>query len=187
MSCSPPHPRPPLARLRRCEMRRDKFVSRVQALHKVGRVQQGRFGAKMLVQLCNDGPVTITLDSPSAAPAAAAAAKATPTVDGASDGVASSASKQPRPAASPPPLAASSVGHDARSSCPPSTLSAAGVPSPHVEARPLEASSSEALPSSEPVPHARQRPALELVCLVAGVAAAAACAGFMAGSTRPRK
>jgi D-tyrosyl-tRNA(Tyr) deacylase len=29
----------------------------------VGSVQQGRFGAKMIVELANDGPVTITLDT----------------------------------------------------------------------------------------------------------------------------
>ena len=50
----------------------ERFVARVQALHK-GPVQQGRFGAKMAVTLCNDGPVTIILDSPTSAPAPAPA------------------------------------------------------------------------------------------------------------------
>ena len=59
----------------------DKFVKRVEGMHK-GPVQQGRFGAKMDVQLNNDGPVTIVLDSPepTAAPVAAPAAPATSAV-----------------------------------------------------------------------------------------------------------
>ena len=42
-------------------------MQKVMSMHK-GPVQQGRFGAKMDVQLCNDGPVTIVLDSPAAGP-----------------------------------------------------------------------------------------------------------------------
>ena len=45
------------------------FVERVTQSHKTGPVQQGRFGAKMEVRLCNDGPVTIELESPVSAPA----------------------------------------------------------------------------------------------------------------------
>ena len=65
----------------------ERFVARVQSLHKSGPVQQGRFGAKMDVRLRNDGPVTIILDSPAATPpptsvpapvAAAAAAPPSP-------------------------------------------------------------------------------------------------------------
>ena len=52
----------------------ERFVACVQAMH-TGSVQQGRFGAKMDVKLCNDGPVTILLDSPER-PASAAGAEA---------------------------------------------------------------------------------------------------------------
>ena len=49
-----------------------KFVDAMSAAHP-GRVQQGQFGAKMAVELVNDGPVTIELES-APSPAAAAAA-----------------------------------------------------------------------------------------------------------------
>ena len=45
----------------------EAFVARVEKAHP-GKMQQGRFGAKMAVDLVNDGPVTLTLDSPVAAP-----------------------------------------------------------------------------------------------------------------------
>ncbi|KAL1499380.1 hypothetical protein AB1Y20_011586 [Prymnesium parvum] len=41
----------------------EALVSRVEKAHPA-KVQQGRFGAKMEVTLANDGPVTLTLDSP---------------------------------------------------------------------------------------------------------------------------
>ena len=62
----------------------ERFVKVVQGMHK-GKVQQGQFGADMKVRLCNDGPLTVTLDSPEVAlpaakakPAAAEPAAAEP-------------------------------------------------------------------------------------------------------------
>ena len=53
------------------------FVQAVSAAHK-GKVQQGQFGAKMLVDLVNDGPVTIELEHPApAAPTPSAPPSAT--------------------------------------------------------------------------------------------------------------
>ncbi|MDY6890142.1 MAG: D-aminoacyl-tRNA deacylase [Pseudomonadota bacterium] len=42
----------------------DDFVERARASH--GRVETGRFGANMQVELCNDGPVTFLLEVPPA-------------------------------------------------------------------------------------------------------------------------
>ena len=50
----------------------ERFVKVVQGMHK-GKVQQGQFGADMKVRLCNDGPLTITVDSPEVALPAAKA------------------------------------------------------------------------------------------------------------------
>mmetsp|Transcript_21692 Transcript_21692/g.36265 ORF Transcript_21692/g.36265 Transcript_21692/m.36265 type:complete len:154 (-) Transcript_21692:334-795(-) len=41
----------------------DAFVARVRKGHKPDMVKDGVFGAKMNVQLVNDGPVTFTIDS----------------------------------------------------------------------------------------------------------------------------
>ena len=84
------------------------FVKRVEAAH-TGPVEAGVFGAKMEVRLCNDGPVTVVLDSPEAPPPSPppppAAASADATLGGAS---AFSAPPPPlRAPPSPPPLPAS--------------------------------------------------------------------------------
>ncbi len=45
----------------------DPLVQALAAQLRAGhglRIEEGRFGAQMLVELCNDGPVTIILDSP---------------------------------------------------------------------------------------------------------------------------
>ena len=58
------------------------FVRAMSAAHP-GKVEQGKFGAHMIVSLVNDGPVTIELESPAAAPSApppAPAKKAAPQV-----------------------------------------------------------------------------------------------------------
>jgi D-aminoacyl-tRNA deacylase len=89
----------------------ERFVARVQAMH-TGSVQQGRFGAKMDVQLCNDGPVTILLDSPMperpASAAGAAAGTATATVEPAMLSSAAVASSAASCASTPPATAATS-------------------------------------------------------------------------------
>lgn len=41
----------------------DRFVDKVKAAYKPEKVQTGRFGADMLVNIMNDGPVTFTFDS----------------------------------------------------------------------------------------------------------------------------
>lgn len=56
----------------------EAFVKKVKALHKSGPCEEGVFGAKMDVRLCNDGPVTIQLDSPAPPPAGPQAAPLAP-------------------------------------------------------------------------------------------------------------
>ncbi|CAI5453510.1 unnamed protein product [Caenorhabditis angaria] len=41
----------------------DKFLNGLRAAHKADRIQDGRFGAMMKVDITNDGPVTVTFDS----------------------------------------------------------------------------------------------------------------------------
>lgn len=72
----------------------EAFVQRVRKAHTSGKVAEGTFGAKMAVRLCNDGPVTIELESPSSSsspapqssgpPAAAATAARPPAAAGTS-------------------------------------------------------------------------------------------------------
>ena len=52
----------------------DQLVDLLKAQHKEGPVEQGQFGADMDVALVNDGPVTITIDSPMADAAGASTA-----------------------------------------------------------------------------------------------------------------
>jgi D-tyrosyl-tRNA(Tyr) deacylase len=53
----------------------DELVAAVRKLYPAGRVETGRFGAHMEVELVNDGPVTILLEQPaSSAPSAEAEA-----------------------------------------------------------------------------------------------------------------
>lgn len=55
----------------------EAFVQRVRQAHS-GSVAEGIFGAKMAVSLCNDGPVTIELESPSSQAALAPITPPTP-------------------------------------------------------------------------------------------------------------
>ena len=43
------------------------FVGRVRAILGEDRVKDGKFGAMMEISLVNDGPVTLTIEQPSAA------------------------------------------------------------------------------------------------------------------------
>lgn len=52
------------------------FLQRLRDAYEPDKVKDGRFGAMMRVQLENDGPVTITLDSPAICDKAAADADA---------------------------------------------------------------------------------------------------------------
>jgi len=56
--------RPSFVRAARPELAEPLVEAVAQELHKCGlHVEQGRFGAHMIVNICNDGPVTIIVDS----------------------------------------------------------------------------------------------------------------------------
>jgi D-tyrosyl-tRNA(Tyr) deacylase len=41
----------------------ERFIRKLKTIYNASKVKSGKFGAKMLVEIANDGPVTIILDS----------------------------------------------------------------------------------------------------------------------------
>ncbi|GHJ84262.1 hypothetical protein NliqN6_0664 [Naganishia liquefaciens] len=62
----------------------NEFLSEMRSAYKGDKIKDGKFGAMMQVSLCNDGPVTITIDSKAKSSSRTPSAAGTPTASGTS-------------------------------------------------------------------------------------------------------